>query len=72
MASYAAVVKSPDGVESNSVVTNGVHKRKIVSSIPSVPVTEERKPFIQPDDDQPVKHTGKLASYVQLPSLMMI
>jgi hypothetical protein len=62
MTSYAEALKSPDGVDSNSLITNGVNKRRIVSSISSVPVTEEREPFIQPDDDQPVKHTGKLDS----------
>lgn len=29
-----------------------------VTSIKTVPVTEERKPFIQPEDDERLPHTG--------------
>lgn len=37
---------------------NGSPEPPVVSTIPSVKVTVERKPFLQPDDDQRLPHTG--------------
>ncbi|KAG4220624.1 hypothetical protein PC116_g30897, partial [Phytophthora cactorum] len=37
---------------------NGGPEPPVVSSIPSVKVTVQRKPFLQPDDDQRLPHTG--------------
>ena len=31
----------------------------VITSIPDVPVTQERRPFVQPDDDQRLPHTGR-------------
>lgn len=36
--------------------TNGASP--IVTSIESVPITEERKPFVQPEDDERLPHAG--------------
>ncbi|KAK5988349.1 putative peroxygenase 3 [Cladobotryum mycophilum] len=38
--------------------TNGNKEAKVTSFIPEAPVTEERKPFLQPDDDIRLPHMG--------------
>ncbi|KAI1655936.1 Caleosin-domain-containing protein [Daldinia decipiens] len=47
-------VKSIDEINGLS----GSREPPVVSTIPSVKVTVERKPFLQPDDDQRLPHTG--------------
>ncbi|KAK6073500.1 caleosin domain-containing protein [Seiridium cupressi] len=42
--------------EAKASMTNGTPP--VVTSIEAVPVTEERKPFIQPEDNQRLPHTG--------------
>ncbi|RYP55207.1 hypothetical protein DL768_000201 [Monosporascus sp. mg162] len=37
---------------------DGETSSTVVKSIPEVPVTQEREPFIQPEDDQRLPHTG--------------
>lgn len=39
--------------------TNHVSEESVVTSIPEVPVTSQRQPFLQPNDDQRLPHTGK-------------
>lgn len=36
----------------------------VVTSIPEVPVTVQRKPFLQPELDQKLAHTGMQANHV--------
>lgn len=31
----------------------------VISSISEVPITTQRKPFLQPEDDQRLSHTGR-------------
>lgn len=37
---------------------DGKASPSVVTSIPDVQVTREREPFIQPEDDQRLPHTG--------------
>ena len=45
--------------ETDSLPTNGLGQQKVISSIPTGPVTVEKRPFIQSDQDLTVTHTGK-------------
>lgn len=40
------------------ITMDGETSSTVVKSIPEVPVTQEREPFIQPEDDQRLPHTG--------------
>ncbi|KAK8080345.1 Caleosin related protein-domain-containing protein [Apiospora hydei] len=77
METYADAVKlDPSETEvllakPKHAVTNGVAP-PVVGSIPEVPVTMQRKPFLQPEDDERLPHTGtaraNLAATYEKPS----
>lgn len=56
MASKDLPRRVPDEAGGRSI--NGVQEQKVVTSVAEVPVTMERKPFMQDDHNVTVSHTG--------------